>query len=378
VNRYATSGDGTAASPWSGWEAAFVEIPEDGARIVFPGGAYAKTAAIELPVNLTGWLDIRGERGSVVTLSAAAPRMFDIARAADYDTLRRLRVEHLTIDAADLGGNNHVLLGNAKAGVVSSRRRLNYADIEIRDVRMVRVSDDGPRTGIQLNTQHATGGETPTFARDILIENVRQEGGASGIVLTAAADDGAKDVRHTFERITIRSCSHDRRSVPRAGGTGAHIQIGAYGHVRSSTISDCRGRNSVDVGIEVDNPEDVVVEGSTVTDAWYSAFLVTNYNPVVDPARNGIVFDRCAAIVRSASTSSVALRGFATYTSSRAAPLVRSVSIVNSRYENRDSRAHRPVDAQTDSQEVRVENFEVRGEGEGPFRAEKRPNRPPG
>ena len=358
VDTYATGGAGTTASPWTGWETAFASIPSTGAEIVFRVGEYSKTADIDLPVNLTGWLHINAQGGATVTLTSGSPRLFDIADHSDYDTLRFIDIAGFAINAASLTGSNHVLIGTDQAGVVTTRQRLNYANIRIRDIRMYNVSDTGPRTGIKLNTQHPAGGETATTCTDILIENIRQEGGANCVVLTGGTDNTDVNMRHTFQRITIRNLYHASATVPTAFVATANIQLGQDAHVKDSIVEGCWLQNSGDVGIEVDNPDNVCVRNCTSQDAFATGFYATNFNSEVVQGSNSIVFDNChAKVVSATSTTGSLLTGFGVLGSSTID--FGRATIRRSSYSSLDSSIHRPLTFLRAPKFLTIDGFDV-------------------
>lgn len=359
VENFATGGTGTSSDPWTGWETAFSAIPTSGTTIEFLPGFYKQNTTIKLPVNLTGWLKVVAEGGVNIQLTSSAPRMFDIAAHSDYDTLGYIELGGFNLDANNITGNNHILIGTTQAGVVTTRSRLNYAKIKIHDIRIYNVPDSGPRTGIQLNTTHTTGGETATTCSDISIWRVRQEGGTNGIVLTAGADDSSANVNHTFNRIHIASCYHASIAVPTAVSNAASIQVGQNGFVIDCLIEDCYSANSSDVGIEVDNPYRCSVRNCVFIDAAGYGILVRNFNTGVVISKNSCEVVGCRAICLNGAVNDINFFAGFGATGTTSALALGMVKFKDCYYETNDAYLHRPVNVTAYVKHFVLDGFQV-------------------
>jgi len=359
VNTYATAGAGTLASPWTGWETAFSSIPTSGDNLVFTDGYYTNNTSITLPVNLTGWLRIKGNGGAIIKITATTPGLFGIAAHSDYDTLKYVHIEGIQIDGNSIAGNasnaSPILFGP----YTTVAKRLNYANIIIRDIVMTGVSETGHTQGISMATTHSASGETATSCVDVLIENVRQVGGNSGIVMTAGCDDASVAITHTFERVTIRDCYHKSANVPSALVAAAGLQMGQSAIVKDLLVEGCFWQNSGDVGVEIDNPYRCVVRDCTSIDAYASGFYATNFNTLVILSKNNILFDGCRAIVQSGAKTDVnTFNGFKAQ-GATAALAMGSSCFRDCYYENLDTYVHRAVDHAAFSKRIVIDGLQV-------------------
>jgi hypothetical protein len=357
VNLYKTSGSGTSADPWIGWETAFSTIPTSGANILFNAGFYTQNSAIALPVNLTGWLRIKGNGGAIIKITSTTPGVFGVVAHSDYDTLKYIHIEGLQINGNSIAGNvseaSPILIGS----YTTLARRLNYANIIIRDIVMTGISTTGKTQGIALSTSHPASGETATSCVDILIENIYQSGGNSGIVMTAGCDDATKGTTHTFERVTIKNAYFNRGAVPSAFAFGAGLQLGQDAIVKDSLVEGCYWQNSEDVGVEIDNPYGVTVRNCTALDCFSTGFYATNFNTGTDLSKNTVLFEGCkSSVVTATNSTNSNLKGFSamgngTFTTFGAA------TFRDCLYEGYDTTEHYALTAYRSPRDLTVDGF---------------------
>jgi hypothetical protein len=313
VTDWATGGKGTSADPWTGWEEAFYDIPTEGALFDFEPGFYLRQSAITMPVNQTGWTVVRGNGATIRFSDLTTGPLIGIPSHADYDVWRYLLVENVIIDANNIAGSGGVVRPLLLGMTISTRQRINSEWIIARNVRMVNVSDTDRVAGISLGAQHVSNGEaTQTYTRDCLFENIRQEGGAAGIGITAGTDAAGNGANHVIERVTIRKHYHKSNTQPTAFVIWANIQLGQDGIVRDCLVEDCYWQNSADVAIEVDNGENVIVRNCVAVDTFVAAFYATNIGSTGSREKTRVIFENCRAVVNAsiASTAEVQCVGF--------------------------------------------------------------------
>lgn len=247
-----------------------------------------------LPRSITGKpLAIRGAPGAKVTLSAAAPRLFDFNKVADYDTFQNIEVSDLTVDVNNVGGQHHIIMGAYIGG--SSILRLNFDKIAVRRVRVLNVPTDptltNHRRGIHLVTLHAASGEgTQTTVKNILIEDYRQEGGNAAIEIAGTATGALATGCNTFvDNIIVNRWYHDLGSVQSSGFASSNVQIGGRGQLGSCYVGNGYGRGSGDIAIEIDCPRSATVENVVIEDSFQSGLYFGNYTSPANTSENTFV-----------------------------------------------------------------------------------------
>jgi hypothetical protein len=305
VATFKTGGSGTPADPWTGWEAAFNGIGPEGASIVFAPGHYREDAAVTLPVNLLGWVLVRGH-GATVQLTAAAPRFLTPNVTADHQTVRNIRIQDLAIDATLARGKNHVIFGDYVNGsTLNGFRRVNWDQIVVKRVRAYGLTVD-PTTkthlgGINLSSVQAGDAEsTANTSTNIYLEDVRIEGGNWGILV-----DGGGPGVHTnidIDNVWLVRCWHSLMSRPSSSFPSSNFQVGERGRVGHVFVIDSYGQFSADSGLELNNTAHGLVTGTTIEDSLIGGFYYVNYT--VPGETPQVTWDRCrAAVTGSLGTS---------------------------------------------------------------------------
>jgi len=144
LNQYATGGDGSSATPWTGWEAAFNGFPEN-AHIYLPKGVYfrASTLTIKKGYNIRG----AGKNATVITSSCTTCDGINSTWPLNSSTAVNLRLEDLSIvntagtantkgGFVDVGGSflylKNVAITGFKYGVIFDQSEL--AEIDLCDI----------------------------------------------------------------------------------------------------------------------------------------------------------------------------------------------------------------------------------------------------
>lgn len=313
VASYATAGAGTSASPWTGWEPAFDSIPSSGRRCVFGPGFYTHNAAVALPVGLTGPLVVSGY-GAQIKLTSSAPRLFDINRTADYQSFQNITIEGLTVDADNLGGKHHVVLGTWVNGSTGTGIRLNISDVVIRDVTTLNVKAGSDvavdlRMNVGLVVDHPASGETQTNVTHVLVDHCKFGGGLVGVNVNAILGGGGGPVNVFFDDVTVRNNWHDTTLTPGTNLAANNYYLIGRGFGRTIRVLNNVGLNAGDSGIEVDTASDAIVQGNYVRDSTLQSYYHTMFHD--PPAGEGthVVFRDNTSDRTFLSTSSSTGRG---------------------------------------------------------------------
>lgn len=265
--------------------------------VLKPNTDFAYTSTVPaFNKNATGWQKVIGH-GARITLGSGAPRAFDFNRTADYDAFQYAWLEGFDVDCNNVGGEHHVILGTNIGGSSTPRQRVNIQDVVIRDIHAYNIPVDATKTnhrlGIWLVSQHLGEGETQTVLQRIKIHDVRLDGGNQGITVAGTISSG--HLANIFmDQIDIQRCWHSLLSVQASQFSAANFFVGSYGFGGSCHIADCYGRYSGDVGVEIDNMTDALVENVIIEDA-HDAFYCTNFNNPLDPAAQEITWSNCTA-----------------------------------------------------------------------------------
>lgn len=268
--------DGTGTDGSAALTAVLPDADSAGATILFrnDGNVFPWNSVPALPKGITNKLLI-DLGGATVQLSSNGPRFLDFGRTADYDTFQNIEIRNGTIDANSIGGLHHVIIGTYAAGANS--QRINVQSLTVRDIRAINVLQDSNtgtnhRLGIWIITSDAAAGNATTL-NDILIENVRIEGGNAGVGIGCVSATNLV----SCDRVTIRGCWHDTGVVPTALYGSTNYQIGAYATVGQCLVENCYGANAGDDGVEINNATAATVRGCHLVDAWGEGVLVTNF-----------------------------------------------------------------------------------------------------
>lgn len=258
--------------------------------------------------------------GATVELSANVPRFLDFNRIADDDSFQKIRVCNGTVDAANVGGRHHVVIGNLLNDV--TQNRVNLYDIVVEDITVVNVPVDPTDTNIRRNIwlvpAQSAASQAVTNIERIRVSRCQFYGGHHGVVI-AGINSGTAGPDYNFwlDDILIEDCYHTLLA-PQSGTafTSANFHIGSRGHGRWARILRCHGRYSGDVGIEINGFEDAAAVDCEMWDALQACFHHTNFTAPSNPTQQTIEFVRCTAGVTSSTTSLATHAGFRTLTSS--------------------------------------------------------------
>lgn len=277
-----------------------------GGGTVTLSGTYTVDTPIKLPHSNTATVTISGsgEATTRIELTATTPRLFVWNRTAEHQTFRKFSFEGFTVDA----GNRHpatdahysVFGFDMQAGSgVYDPYYCNIENITLKDVTLLNVASSNPDPDVYNScavnistTQFAANEPTADHITDIVIENVRAEGGMRGFQITGQGPSPGLNV--WLDRISIRDCWHDTMVEMLSGGDAGNYHIGMAGRLGKLEITNCYGNRGADIGIEIDQASDGLVQDCVIENVFYNAYYYTNFDQPLTGA--GLTtYDRCIA-----------------------------------------------------------------------------------
>jgi hypothetical protein len=300
-------------------DAASAAIAAGGApvEVRLSGRNYAWTGSIpKLPCNLAGKLRINGG-GSKVTLSPSAAAFLEINKVADYDVFRNVDIFDVDIDANNVAGYGHAIIGTStySASAITTINRLSVDRIRVSRVTVTNLPTSWAgadfRAGVYLMAGlTGTAGEQAVSVTNVTCQDVKVNGGRFGIAIGARFTTSG---RVLVDDCHIDRCYHDTGATPTnfLGCTNFFLGARAYGGYGS--ITNCHGRNSGDDGVEVNGLENVLVANCVIEDAANVAYLHNNFSPAKYAKSQKLTFRDCHARVvnfQSGSAAGMPGRGF--------------------------------------------------------------------
>lgn len=273
-------------------------VANGGGTLVFPGGGTYLLDTTGTPAGISlardntrtrGLTRIVVAPGATIKLSANTPRFLDFAKQADHDVFRALDVGGGgTIDANNVGGKHHVIVGTYQNGVQTER--INLEDLAVHDLRCINAPNDPASTSqrihVWLVVAHPAANEaTQNTVRRIAITDLDLAGGNGGVGVLAVANVSAP-ANVYLDDILVARIRHDTGATPAISApyASSNIHVGSEGTIGRAVIRDCHVARAGDTGIEVNGGRDVLVAGCTVEDSAGPAFYVSNYASVADTA----------------------------------------------------------------------------------------------
>jgi hypothetical protein len=292
---YARNGT-TGADDYSGADSAAVlqsaitALVSSGGTIVFQNGTYTWSTVPKLPRNTTQWIKIIGEAGVLVNLTSTGRRFLDFNKQAAGDTFNFFHIEGFTIDAAAINaltGSQHVVLGTYTLGTgTTTGTDVNFDHLVVRRIRTLNVATVDSGTAQQLNIYLAlmvTNSATQYRLTNVLVEQCEFNGGAYGVGIISSYQTGfAGDPNVWIDNIVVRDIYHDTGTAPTGFDSYANIHVGGRGQGGTVWIERITGKNSWDVGVEIDNFEQAYIN-NVYLENWYGyGIAITNYNAPPD------------------------------------------------------------------------------------------------
>jgi hypothetical protein len=301
VKDYGAVGDG-ATDDSVAFQAAHDAVVATGGVMYAPRGTYVLNTPLTFARNNTGWVRLVGDGvgATVVKAGGTNGQLTKFNKVADYDTFRYIEIADLTFDCNNQPtGRGHILIGSFPWGGSAPQQRLHLNNIAVRRVRAINVPLGGAGTkyGVFLVAATASSADTTELqVTDVLLEDVRIDGGESGFAIygtvnSGSTDDGANKVY--LDRIFMDRCYWDSGVVPTSQMAGGFAQIGGVGYGGQVRIRDCYGANSTDIGIEVDGIQDCVISGCRMVDCYKNAYLFAGFGLPPNPNAQRIRLDGC-------------------------------------------------------------------------------------
>lgn len=304
VTAYGALGDGTSDATHA-IQAAIDACGTDGGTITFPAGTYLVSSPIKLPAGNVALLSLAGH-GATIRLSNRTPRFLVWNTAKSGLTFRHFLVQGFTLDAQ----GHHPSAGSwSVAGFDASDGgapfNTNIEDVTVRDVNTINVPTmDNPQTYRAFNVDVYASGTA--HITDVLVQGCHLAGGTAGVSIWGA-DPGS---HVTMNRVSVRDCWHDTGIHFTKSGYSENYHIGQYAHVGSAEVMNCTGYNSGDVGVEMNNSSEGVVNACTIKDALVGSFYYTNYATPLNGA-SSFTWRNDVASVTSHDVGGIGQSGFA-------------------------------------------------------------------
>lgn len=290
--------DYSNADPANVTQSAINALGTAGGTIILRG-SLAWNSVPNIPKNITGKLQIRGVASTKVTLSASGPRFVDFNKTADHDTFKNIEISDLLIDCNNVGGRHHVVIGTYISG--STQQRINVDQVAVRRVKVINIPTDSTtanhRLGVYIVTQQLGAGEaTQNYVTNIVVEDVRLEGGNAGVTAAGSISGSSPSGANILvDEIHFSRCWHSLMAVQTTNFSSANFFIGSVAQGGRCSIKDCYGQYSGDVGVEVDALTSALVEDVKIDDAYNVGFYHTNFNVPVNAKAQRITFRKCIA-----------------------------------------------------------------------------------
>jgi hypothetical protein len=284
-----SGGDDTAAI-----QAAVDACGTKGGTITLVPGVYTISSSIELPPGNAAMLTLSGYGATVKLVGAVG--FLDFDRSADHQSFRHFKVAGFAVDASQRKNvRGAALIGCFSDDSAYFVRRGNVEHIRVRDVHLYgapSVSGDASCWGIALGTKHEREREaTRTYVRDIRIDNVRIEGGDTGIVVAAQLSASTQslhanpfDMNAVVDEIEIGNVSFVSGRVPPftdwESNTG--IMVNQHGKGGRLYIHDCYLQGTGDDLCEINSMSRALVENVHATETYDLGFQLRNQGMTLD------------------------------------------------------------------------------------------------
>jgi hypothetical protein len=288
--------DASSTDVGSVLQTAITNIASTGGTIRITNGTYTYTSTIPaFPKNIPNWLKIIGDGGVILKMSSGAHRAFDFHRVADYDTFQNIWLEGFTVDANNMPGLEHVVLGAYSSNVFL--QRINMENITVRNIRTINVVVDLTSASLKENlsfeTQQPNQHETIwNYIKNIDVENCDFEGGNVGVMVSGIqAGSSYANMSIFIDGIVINHVKHSLLNPPTQGGSSVSVEVGQGAVGGSVYINDVDSWYSGDPGIEVNNMDYAVISNSRVTDAWSMGYEIDNFSNSTHQNSQRIILD---------------------------------------------------------------------------------------
>jgi hypothetical protein len=163
---------------------------------------------------------------------------------------------------------------------------VNFDHLVIRRIRTLNVQTAASATAQQFNIWiviEVTNNTTQYTYTNILVEQCEFHGGCYGVGLYATHQSGFNvDPNINMDNIVVRDIWHDTGINPTGTDTFANVHIGSRAQGGRCWVSNITGKNSWDVGVEIDNFNQAFVTNIYLENWYGNGIAITNFNAPAD------------------------------------------------------------------------------------------------
>jgi len=262
--------------------------------VTFAPGVYTVTSPIKLPPGNTVPLTLSGYGARIVLDGAIG--FLEFNDTADYQSFRYFTIKGFEVDAARrMNISGCALIGATNAFGNYFTKRGNVEHITIEDVYVHGAPAVVGGTCVAIGLGCKQGGvreATTNYVRHITIDDVRIEGGDTGILvmteLSVAGvppkDQWPADVNQVCDDIRISDVHFDSGKVPPFLTVQYHvgIQVNGWGRGGTLDVRDCFLKGSGDDLLEIDNMRVANVTNVYTKESFDIAFTVRGFGYTLD------------------------------------------------------------------------------------------------
>lgn len=274
---------------------------------VVPWESTSSRKFLRWPKNCPGLLEIDG-MGSTVQFTASGQGILCAytdtpatpASMTEYITYGDVWLHGFTIDANNTEGQQAVLFGTIHTGVQQIRQsfgKVHLSDNHGFNLIPDRIIGNKHRPFVWFGLKSQANSDTAITVDKVLLEDMSCDG-ANGYWCggTLSSDGNEISTVCRFKDIECNRCSHERQSLPTTFQTSVNFHVGSEAVVDKLRVRHFLGRNSCDVGIEINNVVDALVTDSTIYDSYSICFTHNNYSGLLNEELQVTRHENCRAI----------------------------------------------------------------------------------
>jgi len=265
-----------------------------GGTVTFAPGGYTISSSIELPPGNTAMLTLSGYGATIRLIGAVG--FLDFDRSADYESFRYFTVQGFAVNATQrknvpgcsligclsYGGSWYVYRGNVEHIVLK----------DLSDYGAPSIAGSASCWGIALGSkQHDEREATRTYVRDIRIDNVKIEGGDTGVLVAGQLSGAATslhsppfDANIVVDDIEISNVDFRSGRVPPFSGweSNTGIMVNQHGKGGRLYVRDCYLQGTGDDLLEINSMSSALVENVYATETYDLGFQLRNQGMTLD------------------------------------------------------------------------------------------------